>query len=207
MSGAFIVGLTGGIASGKSAFADRLAALGAVHVDTDQISRALTSVGGEAVPAIATVFGQGVVASDGSLERQRMREIVFNDRAARHQLELILHPMIASRTDQELRAAVPSYIVLSVPLLFESGRMLARCTRTLVVDVPGPIQLSRLLKRQGMTHGLATQILSTQLGRVARLARADDCVDNCGELTLLDAAAHTLHRRYLAMAKGSGRRE
>ena len=199
----FVVGLTGGIGSGKSAVADRFAARGAAVVDTDHIAHELTGPGGAAMEAIATAFGAGVVAADGRLDRAAMRSLAFGDPQARRRLEAILHPMIRDLTDARARAALAAgapYAVLGIPLLVEAGNARSRVDRVLVVDCPTEIQIGRVMARSGLDRAEVERILAAQATREARLAVADDLIDNGGTLEALTPQVDALHRRYLALA-------
>lgn len=198
-----IIGLTGGIGSGKSTVADLFAARGATLVDTDRIAHALTGPQGAAMPAIAAQFGQSVVAADGRLDRAAMRTLVFSDPAARHRLEAILHPMIRGESLAEISAARGTYVMLVVPLLVESGAWRERADRLLVIDCPEPTQIARVMSRSGLAREQVQAILAAQASRQARLAAADDVIDNSGEpqaLTAQVAALDAIYRRLAAQA-------
>lgn len=197
---AYVLGLTGGIGSGKSAVAERLAALGAGLVDTDAIAHELTGPSGGAMPAIVAAFGQGVVAENGALDRGAMRRRVFADPAARAVLEAILHPLIRQLSADRCREMATPYVVLAVPLLVESGDYRARCDRVLVVDCPESVQVARVMARSGLGAEEVRAIMSAQASRDARLAVADDVIDNSGDLAALDEQVASMHRRYLALA-------
>jgi dephospho-CoA kinase len=146
------IGLTGGIGSGKSSVARRLAAHGALVVDTDALAHALTAPGGGAIPAIAAAFGDDMIGLDGAMDRARMRSLVFGDPAQRQRLEAILHPMIGEATRaQASRARAGQAIVFDVPLLTESGTWRARVDRVLVVDCTTATQVARVIARSGWT--------------------------------------------------------
>lgn len=196
----FVVGLTGGIGSGKSTVADLFAARGAGIVDTDVIAHALTGPDGAAMPAIRARFGNDVVASDGRLDRQAMRERAFSDPDARKALEAILHPMIRAEADRQVAESAAPYVVLVVPLLVESGSYRQRVDRVLVVDCTPETQIRRAMARSGLTRDGALRILAAQATREARLASADDVVDNDGPLSRLPPAVEALHARYAAAA-------
>jgi dephospho-CoA kinase len=191
-----LVGLTGGIGSGKSAAADEFARLGATVVDTDAISHELTAAGGAALPQIEAVFGKGALGPDGALERKRMRERVFADPAARRALEGILHPMIREESRRRIAAAPGPYVVHVVPLLVESGEYARRVDRVLVVDVPEEVQVARVRSR-GLAEEQIRRIIASQASRAERLAAADDVIDNGGSLEALRARVRALHEKYL----------
>jgi len=195
----FVVGLTGGIGSGKSAAAERFAALGAVVVDTDLIAHQLTATGGDAIPALQQEFGKQIVASDGALDRAAMRALAFSDATARQRLEAILHPMIRARSDAEVVAALGApYVVLVVPLLAESQRYRERCDRIAVVDVPESVQLERVIRRSGLAREQVEAIMAAQASRAQRRAIADDLIDNSGDIAALHRQVDALDRRYRA---------
>lgn len=196
----FIVGLTGGIGSGKSAAATLFEEFGAAVVDTDAIAHELTAPGGTAIAPIRAAFGDEVVAPDGALDRAAMRRKVFTDAQAKGRLEAILHPMIRAEADRRSAAARAPYVVLVVPLLVESGGYRSRVQRIAVVDCPEAVQVARVMSRSGLSAGEARAIMAAQVGREARLAVADDVIDNGGELAALRPQIEALHRRYLEMA-------
>ncbi len=197
----FIVGLTGGIGSGKSTVADLFAELGAHVVDTDRIAHDLTGAQGAAMPQIVAAFGKDVVLADGSLDRVAMRRLCFSSQAAKSRLEAILHPMI--RRESEARCAVDveaPYVLLVVPLFVEAGAGRQRVDRTLVVDCDESVQESRVMARNGLSLDEVRAIMATQASRAARLAVADDVLlNNDGRELLLEQVA-ALHRNYLERA-------
>ena len=196
----FIVGLTGGIGSGKSAAATLFEEFGAAVVDTDAIAHALTAPGGTAIAPIRDAFGDEVVAPNGALDRAAMRRKVFTAAQAKGRLEAILHPMIRAEADRRSAAARAPYVVLVVPLLVESGGYRSRVQRVTVVDCPEAVQVARVMSRSGLSAEEARAIMAAQVGREARLAVADDVIDNGGELAALRPQIEALHRRYLEMA-------
>ncbi|MDO8932142.1 MAG: dephospho-CoA kinase [Rhodocyclaceae bacterium] len=205
----FVVGLTGGIGSGKSAAAQLFAEQGAAIIDTDAIAHELTGSGGAAMPAICAAFGPGVAAADGSLDRAAMRRLVFGDVAARRRLEDILHPLIGAEADRRCAAALAAgapYAVLVVPLLVESGRYRQRVARVAVVDCAEETQLDRVVARNGLARDEAARIMAAQAGRQDRLAAADDVIDNDGDRRNLRQQVEKLHRRYLDLAAMSSAR-
>jgi dephospho-CoA kinase len=199
-----VVGLTGGIGSGKSAAAEAFARLGATVVDTDVIAHRLTAPGGAAVSAIRRAFGDDAILPSGAMDRERMRERVFADPAARRQLESLLHPMIRAESDREIAAAAGPYVVHVIPLLVESGNYRARADRVLVVDCPEETQLSRVQARSGLTEPQARAILRAQASRAERLSAADDVIDNSGTLDSLRRQVAELHLKYAALGKNAG---
>jgi len=196
----YIVGLTGGIGSGKSAATDRFAALGASVVDTDRIAHELTAPGGGAIEAIRTAFGDAMIAPDGSLDRAAMRALAFREPDARRRLEAILHPMIRTESARQCVAARGPYVILAVPLLVESGGYRERCDRICVVDCPEALQLERVRARNGLADEQIRAIMAAQASRAQRLAAADDVIDNAGALAALHAQVERLHAAYLVAA-------
>lgn len=196
----FVVGLTGGIGSGKSAAADEFARLGAALVDTDAIARELTEPGGAALPHIKTLFGEAFVAPSGAMDRRRMREHVFSDPAAKRALEELLHPMIRAEGERRIAQAAAPYVVYVVPLLIESGSYRTRVDRVLVVDAPPALQLARVRARSGLAEAEVRAIMANQLSPAARLAAADDVIDNGGTIEALRAQVAALHAKYLKLA-------
>ena len=196
----FIVGLTGGIGSGKSAAATLFEQLGATVVDTDAIAHALTAPGGAAIVPIRAAFGDEVIDARGALDRADMRRKVFADASAKARLEGILHPMIRAEADRRSAAARSAYVVLVVPLLVESGGYRSRVQRVAVVDCPEEMQVARVMARSGLSAEEARAIMAAQVDRQARLAVADDVIDNGGELAALRPQVEALHRRYIEMA-------
>jgi dephospho-CoA kinase len=196
------VGLTGGIGSGKSTVADLFAARGVPLVDTDVIAHRVTAPHGVAMPQIAAQFGPEFVAADGSMDRARMRALVFGDEAARKRLEAITHPLIRAETERETREANGPYVMLVIPLLVESGAWKTRVNRVLSVDCSVETQIARVMSRNGFTREQVLAIIARQASREARLAAADDVIVNDG--VTLDALAQDvemLHQRYLSLAR------
>src|SRR5688572_32085585 len=176
----FVVGLTGGIGSGKSAAADEFAALGATVVDTDVISRELTDKGGGAVASIHQLFGKAFLDARGGMDRKKMRDHVFADPAAKRALEALLHPMIREESARLIAAARAPYVMHVVPLLIESPDYRRRVNRVLVVDVPEEVQVARVRARSNLPEAEVRAIMRTPVTRAARLAAADDVIDNAG---------------------------
>ncbi len=193
----FVVGLTGGIGSGKSTVADLFVAHGAALVDTDAIAHALTAPGGAAMPLLRAAFGDAVVRADGGLDRPAMRARAFADPATKARLEGLLHPLIRAEADRRCRAATAPYVILAVPLLVESGSYADRCDRVLVVDCAEATQVARVMARNGLREDEVRAIVAAQATRQARLAAADDVVDNDGPAAALPAQVERLHRAYL----------
>lgn len=196
-----IIGLTGGIGSGKSTVARAFGELGAGWVDADDIAREVVMPGEPALAAITQRFGQQILDADGGLNRAALRQIVFSNPEQRRWLESETHPRIRERLQLRLKelALNSPYVLLVSPLLFESGQD-ALAQRTLVVDVPEALQLSRTLARDGVSEAQVRAILAAQLSRQERLSRAHDVIDNSGSLEYLQHQVVTLHRRYSTIA-------
>ena len=193
------VGLTGGIASGKTTAAHRFAELGATVIDADEVARALVEPGMPALTEILARFGDGVLGADRRLDRRALRERVFRDPGARRDLEAILHPRIRAEMARRAAAAAGPYAILVIPLLIEGGQR-DGFDRILVVDVAEETQRRRLLERDRVSAELASAMLAAQARRAERLARADDVLSNETSLEALQAGVDALHRRYLALA-------
>jgi dephospho-CoA kinase len=198
----YVVGLTGGIGSGKSAVADLFAARDVAVIDTDAIAHELTAAGGAAMPAIRAEFGDRVVDADGALDRAAMRAIVFADPPARKRLEAILHPLIRAEGERRIAAATSPYVILMVPLLVESGSYRERVNRVAVVDCREETQIARVMNRSGLAREEVERILAAQATRAERLAAADDIIDNDGDIAALPPRIGHLHGEYLALARG-----
>jgi dephospho-CoA kinase len=197
---AYVVGLTGGIGSGKSAVADAFAALSVDVTDTDRIAHALTDPGSAGLAGIVAAFGPELLRADGTLDRDRLRERVFADAAARQRLETILHPLIRAEAAREVARWKSPYGLLVVPLLFERGGHRDLVRRTLVVDCPEEIQVARVTARSGLAAAQVRAIMAAQLPRAERLARADDVLDNSGGREAIAPQVAELDRRYRRLA-------
>ena len=194
-----IIGLTGGIGSGKSTVADALVTRGAALVDTDQIAHALTAPGGTAIEPIRQAFGDAVIAPDGRMDRAAMRERAFSDPKARKLLEGILHPLIRAGTDARIAAALQNaapYVLVAIPLLVEGGGARGRFDRVLVVDCPTEVQVERVMRRSGLARSQVDAIMAAQATREQRLAVADDVVDNGGSPDALPAQVERIDALY-----------
>lgn len=196
----FVVGLTGGIGSGKSAAAADFAALGATVVDTDVIARELTAKGGAAMAGIEKLFGSEAVSGEGSMNRKKVRERVFADPAAKRKLEALLHPMIREESARRIAAATGPYVVHVVPLLIESPDYRKRVDRVLVVDCSEETQVARVRARPGLSENEVRAIMRTQATRAERVAAADDVIDNGGSREALREQVAALHQKYLQFA-------
>ena len=196
----YVIGLTGGIGSGKSSAADAFERLGAAIVDTDAIAHELTAPHGAAMPALRAEFGDAYVTPAGALDRARMRALVFGDPVAKARLEGILHPRIRATTLERATAAQAPYVMLVVPLLLEKNAYRELVQRVVVVDCSETTQVARVMARSGLTAAEVRAVMAAQLPRAERLARADDVIDNEGDLAGLENQVRTLHGRYLALA-------
>ncbi len=198
----FTVGLTGGIGSGKSAAADCFRALGIDVVDADWAARVVVQPGQPALAKIARHFGAGILLENGELDRARLRGLVFDNAEERAWLEGLLHPLIREEIVRALEASRSAYGILESPLLIESGQY-KLVDRICVVDLPEELQIERASGRDHSDPGQIRKIMAAQLSRFERLAKADDVLDNAGELASLTAQVESLHRKYLRMAEES----
>jgi dephospho-CoA kinase len=195
-----VVGLTGGIGSGKSAAAAEFGRLGATVVDTDAIAHELTQAGGAAVAQVRRLFGDDFVDATGAMDRAKMRALAFRDSAAKKQLEQLLHPMIRAESERRIAAAGGPYVVHVVPLLVESPGYRQRVARVLVVDCPDDLQVERVRQRSSLAEDEVRRIIASQAKREARLAAADDVIDNSGSLDALHKQVRALHAKYLGLS-------
>lgn len=193
------IGLTGGIGSGKTTVAKRFAEYGVAVIDTDCIAHALTSADGAAIPLISAQFGQAFITPNHSLDRAKMRAVVFSDQTARQRLEAILHPLILAEYDRAVRIASGTYLLSVVPLLVESSQWKTRFDRILVIDCAQETQIARVMQRSHLSREQVLSIIAHQTSRAERLAHADDVICNNETITLnhLFDAIGALHRRYL----------
>ena len=203
----YCVGLTGGIGSGKSSAARLFEALGAGIVDVDDISHGLTQPGGAAIAAIRSQFGPQYIASDGSMDRARMRERVFGDAPAKSTLEAILHPLIGSAARTQAAQATQPYLMLVVPLLLERDAYRDIIQRIAVVDCSEARQIDRTMRRSAISEHAVRAIMAAQLPRAQRLAGADDVLHNDGSEDDLMRQVTTLHACYLALAEAHRSRD
>ncbi|SDY63578.1 dephospho-CoA kinase [Lysobacter sp. yr284] len=198
---AFCVGVTGGVASGKSEVTRRFEALGIAVADADLAARAAVAPGSPGLAEVAAAFGPQVLAADGGMDRAAMRRLVFNDEAARKRLEAIVHPRVRAMLQAQCAQAPGAYAIAAIPLLAEGGReAYPWLQRVLVVDVPVAVQQARVMQRDRIDAELAARMIAAQATREARLAIADDIVVNDGSLEALQAQVEALDRRYRAMA-------
>ena len=196
----FAVGLTGGIGSGKTVVAELFASRGAGVVDTDEIAHLLTAPAQPAVAQIARKFGARFVAADGSLDRAQMRNLIFADSSARKDLEMILHPLIRQESARQILESTAPYVIVVIPLLFESGARRHEMDRILVVDCQPETQISRVMERSGLSRDQILSIVAAQVSRQERLRGADDVINNDDDLDTLERQVVTLHLRYLGLA-------
>jgi dephospho-CoA kinase len=192
----FIVGVTGGIGSGKSAVTAQLESLGIVVVDADLASRVIVEPGKPALAAIANHFGPDILQEDGTLDRAALRQKVFADPTERLWLEKLTHPLIGEEIAKQLEASNSDYTVLSSPLLLETSQK-DLCDITVVVDVPEEVQLQRTMSRDANSEEQVKKIMAAQLPRQQRLALADKVLDNSGSITDLQQAVAELHQTLL----------
>jgi dephospho-CoA kinase len=198
---AYVIGLTGGVASGKSEVARRFEALGVRVADADLAAREAVAWGSEGLAEVVAAFGERVLDADGRLDRAAMRALVFNDDPARRRLEAIIHPRVRTTLRVACAAAPGPYAIAAIPLLAEGGRSAYPwLQRVLVVDVPVAVQRARLLRRDGIDQALADRMIAVQATREQRLAIADDVLDNDGTLGDLATRVVGLHTRYCALA-------
>ena len=198
-----VIGLTGGIGSGKSAAADVFASLGIPVVDTDAIAHELTRPGGAAIAGIRELFGDEAIAADGAMDRKKVRELVFSDPSAKRKLEGLLHPMIRVESQRRIAEGADRapYVVHVVPLLIESPDYRTRVQRVVVVDCDEAVQVERVQRRSGLSADEVRRIIAAQVPRATRLAAADDVIDNSGSLSAIERQVRVLHERYLALSR------
>jgi dephospho-CoA kinase len=196
-----VVGLTGGIGSGKTAVSRAFEALGAPVVDTDVIAHELSAPGAAGQRGVAAALGPDAVAADGSLDRDWLRRRAFGDPSFRRRLEAILHPLIAEEARARVAAWTSPYGLLVVPLLFETARLRPLVDRVLVVDCPEDVQVARVRARSGLAESEVRAIMAAQLARASRLAQADDVLDNSGPPGAIGPQAARLDRVYREMAE------
>lgn len=196
----YIVGLTGGIGSGKTAVSDRFAQKGITIVDADLCSRAVVEPGQPALAKIREHFGDTIITGNGELDRAALRSIIFADPERKKWLENLLHPLIAEETFRQLGNAKSDYVILVSPLLVESQQHLI-CDRVLVVDVPEELQIERTSARDNNDIEQVKRIMQTQAAREARLAQAHDVIENTLGFEHLDESVTNLHQKYLQLAK------
>lgn len=197
--GKWVLGLTGGIGSGKSAVSDMFEQFNITVVDADIVAREVVAPKTKGLKEIKAHFGDQVLNEDGSLNRAQLRHIIFADESQKAWLNNLLHPLIREKILSDLNSATSQYVVLVAPLLFENN-LDKYCQHTLVVDVPVEIQISRTVRRDNVSEQQAMSIISAQMKREDKLAKADDVLDNNRDLTLVASDVETLHARYLIKA-------
>lgn len=202
----YTVALTGGIGSGKSTVADAFSRSGVAVVDADIIARQVVEPGKPALRAIIERFGSDVLTNDGSLNRRRLRDIIFAEPAQKAWLNALLHPLIQQQTWECIAHAASPYVLWVVPLLVEN-KLCDKANRVLVIDVSPETQLSRTMKRDGISREQAEQIIAAQASREERLAAADDIINNDSEPQTAIAQVANLHQRYLALAAQTAAQE
>ena len=193
-----VVGLTGGIGAGKSTVERLFAELGIPCVDTDVIAHQLTAPGGAAIAAIRSAFGDEAIAANGAMDRAVMRARVFAEPALRQRLEAILHPLIRQESLRQLAVLQAPYVLLGVPLLFETHLFDGVIQRSLLVDCSEQVQQERVMARSGLDAAQVAAIMAAQMSRAQRRLLADDVIDNSGDETALALQVHDKHRYYLA---------
>lgn len=199
-----VIGLTGGVGSGKSSAAKFFAALGAKVIDTDEIAHQLTQSQGVAMTAIRREFGENFITTDGSLDRGKMRSLVFSDSSSRQKLEAILHPLIraeAARRAELTALTAASYVVMVVPLLLEVNSYREMVQRILVVDCAEQSQIERAMARSGLSRQEVEAIMCAQISREERLRQADDVIVNDSDIARLGQQVEALHRQYLGAVR------
>ena len=199
------IGLTGGIASGKSTVTQRFAELGVPVIDADGASRSVVEPGTPGFAQVVERFGARVLA-DGQLDRRTLRNLIFKDSSLRQALDAILHPLIRAEMEREAAQAQGPYVIMAIPLLVEGGGSAKRVDRVLVVDADETLQMQRLQARDGSSEQQAREILASQASRAARLSQADDVLLNAGTVAELRQAVDRLHEQYLQLAQTSSSR-
>lgn len=197
-----IIGLTGGIGSGKTAVSDSFQEKGITIVDADVISRNTVSKGSPALEKIAEHFGESILLSDGNLDRAQLRKIVFDNPVEKQWLESLLHPLIGEETQRQLSQFNSPYVIYSSPLLIESGQE-SICKHIIVVDVPEELQIARTVNRDNNSEAQVKAIMANQASREQRLAKASHIIDNSGDLNHLHQQIEALHQEFLILSKVS----
>jgi len=195
-----VVALTGGIGSGKTTACRLFETLGTPIIDADLIARSLVEPGKPALDEITQQFGSSVLTTKGTLDRKRVRQLIFSDREKRHLLESILHPRIRREMVRRIAELTTPYCIVAIPLLVESGQM-EIADRVLVIDTTESEQLQRVIERDEQAKEAVAAIISSQASRAARLALADDIIDNSGDIGHLQAQVESYHQKYLSIAK------
>lgn len=193
------IGLTGGIGSGKTTVADRFKDYGIPVIDADRVAHALVAPGQPALVKIAETFGSDLLDADGSLNRPKMRELIFNSSALRDKLEAILHPRIFEEIDRQLKGVEAPYVIISIPLLLETGAQ-SFVDRILVVDCPVELQYERVAARDKLNREQIARILESQVSREMRVNAADEIIVNDSNLTSLAGQVKKIHAFYLTLS-------
>lgn len=196
-----IIGLTGGIGCGKSCATKFFAAQGTSIIDTDEIAHELTLSEGKAINVIKETFGSEFISKNGSLDRSKMRKLVFSDEASRQKLETILHPLIYHEVIRRVSLATSAYIIIVIPLLLETAVFQKLVHRILVIDCTEQSQISRTVARSNLSEQEVRAIMTTQIPREERLKQADDIIVNNQDLDYLHKQVEMLHLKYLALTK------
>ena len=195
-----IIGLTGGIGSGKSVASDKFKSLGIVVVDADVASRTVVEPGKPALKEIQDHFGSGIITAEGKLDRNKLREIIATDSKERKWLESVLHPKIGEQITKEISESTSVYTLFVAPLLLETNSQ-EMCSRVVVVDVPKDVQIQRTAKRDKVSSNQVEQIVAAQMKREKRLEKADDVLLNSGTIEDLEKQVEALHKKYIQMAE------
>lgn len=199
----FVVGLTGGIGSGKSTVAKLFASLGASIINADQLAREVVKPGSPALAEIAQHFGEDAIATNGTLDRSVLRKKIFQNDSDRLWLENLLHPLIAEERLKQIDSATTPYVIVEIPLLFEK-QLADEVDRVLVVDTPEALQKSRVAERDKVNTESIEAIMNTQVDRENRLSGADDIIDNSGDIEDLNSQVQALNEKYLRLAAQPG---
>lgn len=197
-----VIGLTGGIGSGKSTVAEMFESLGVPIIDMDRIARQIVEPGQPALTQIKHAFGEKIVAASGQLNRQQLSKIIFDSAERRHQLEAILHPLIRQETARQLAELKSPYCIVVIPLLLESEQR-SLVDRVLVVDVPESLQITRTMQRDGISAAQVRKILAAQVGRDSRLNAADDVIDNSAAMEDIRHRVDELDQQYRALSENT----
>lgn len=195
-----VIGLTGGIGSGKTCATKYFAELGIDIIDTDEIARTLTQPNGVAIASIRKIFGATFITVDGALDRSKMRELVFSDNATREKLETILHPLIFEEVACRIKQAKSSYIIIVIPLLFETDDYHKMIQRILVIDCDEQKQITRTMARNKLGEQEVRAIMATQVSRQERIQKADDIILNNDDLDYLHQQVVNHHQKYLVLS-------
>lgn len=197
----FVVGLTGGIGCGKSSASQFFSDLGIDVIDTDIIARQLTQPNGSAISLIQNTFGSSIIAADGTLDRNKMRDLVFANSELRHKLEQILHPLILKAVIRRIKQSQAPYVIVVIPLLFETNDYNHLIQHILVIDCDEQQQLLRTMERSNLSEQKVRSIMATQVTRETRIQKADDVILNNQDIEYLKAQILLLHHKYLALSK------